>query len=134
MPKPENMAETSTVPGAAQEPAAPPLTPAQVAALDGDLNGEAGGSLPKAEVEAPKAGKVVKKGKPAPAPEDLGNRPEALVLARITEKGDKRVHDGQGGRYDHGDEVVLQLGVAQSLRGNPADKKALGYVEILGKV
>lgn len=103
------------------------LTDAQVAALDRDGDGAAGGSLPKV------VGAVTKKGKPAPTAAELGSDPEQLVLVRISGRGDKRVHDGQEGRYDAGDEVVLPLGVALNLRGDPNDRSALGYVEILGK-
>jgi hypothetical protein len=111
---PENTATTSD------------LTDAQIAALDRDGNGEAGGSLPK-------VGAVTKKGKPAPTAAELGSDLSQLVSVRITGRGDKRVHDGQGGRYDAGDEVFLPLGVALDLRGDANDRNALGYVEILGK-
>lgn len=111
------------------------LTPAQIEALDRDGDGKAGGSKPGKAKAAPAAvGAVVKKGKAGPTPEELGNDPAQLVTVRITDKGDGQVHDGAGGRYDHGDEVILPLGVAQGLRGETGDKKALGYVEILGKV
>lgn len=115
MSKPENMATTAD------------LSPAQVEALDLDGNGEAGGSLPKTP------GAVLKKGKPAPTAAELGTNPAQLVCVRISGRGDKRVHDGQGGRYDAGDEVVLPLGVAVTLRGDANDRNALGLVEILGK-
>lgn len=83
--------------------------------------------------ERPEPGQVRKKGKPAPTPEELGEAPDALVTVRITERGAGQVHDGKGGRYDFGDEVVLPLGVARNLRGEAGDKKALNYVEIVGK-
>lgn len=118
MPKPDNMAETATDPGVTQDPQPPAAEP-----------------MAETATEAPRvAGAVVKKGKKGPTPEELGKNPEALVLVRISGKGDGRVHDGQGGRYEAGDEVVLPLGVAQNLRGEPNDRNALGYVEILEKV
>lgn len=122
---PENTVTTATAEGVTQDPGAS-LTPAQIEALDRDGDGQAGGSPPK-------AGAVLKKGRPAPTAAELGNNPNQLVRARITGKGDKRVHDGQGGRYDADDEIYLPLGVARNLQGDPADKKARGYVEILGK-
>lgn len=123
---PENTVTTATAEGVTQDPGAN-LTPAQIEALDRDGDGQAGGSKPL------KVGEVVKKGKAAPTAAELGSNPAQPVLVRIPGKGDGRVHDGQGGRYDAGDEVVLPLGVARNLQGDPADKKARGYVEIIGK-
>lgn len=131
MTQPENMATVANSDGVTKDPAE--LTPAQVEALDRDGDGAAGGSKPRKPAPPKEAGAVVKKGKPQPTEEELGSKPDTLVVVRITGKGDGEVHDGKGGRYDHGDEVVLPLGVAQKLRGDSGDRNALGYVEILSK-
>jgi len=86
--------------------------------LDHDGDGKKGGSKP---------GQRVKKGEPLPSERDLGQDPDRLVQVRITRAGDKLVHDGEGGRYDAGDEIVLPLGVARGLQ-------ATNRAEIVGSV
>lgn len=93
--------------------------------LDHDGDGRKGGSKPK-------IGAVVRAGKAPPSAADLGDDPNKPVRARITIKGAGRVHDGDGGRYEANDEVVLPLGVARDLQGDPQDKNAKGFAEIVG--
>lgn len=91
--------------------------------LDHDGDGRKGGSKPK-------IGAVVRAGQRPPSADDLGKDPKKLVRVRITIKGDGRIHDGEGGRYQANDEVVLPLGVAQDLQGE--GKEAKGFAEIVG--
>lgn len=92
------------------------LNPAPADPLDHDGDGKKGGSRP---------GRVLKKGDPLPSERDLGQDPNRLVTVRITRAGDKLVHDGEGGRYDAGDEIELSLGVARGLQ-------AVNRAEIVG--
>lgn len=92
--------------------------PAVIDPLDHDGDGKKGGSRP---------GQRLKRGEPLPTEHDLGQDPKRLVTVRITRAGDKMVHDGEAGRYDAGDEVVLPLGVARGLQ-------SLNRAEIVGSV
>lgn len=70
-------------------------------------------SEPAVEVTA---GTVLKKGAPPPKPTD-GAPGEELVKVRITKAGHGEVHDGEEGRYNWNDEVMLPRSVADSLEG-----------------
>ena len=83
----------------------PGANPDPLEGHDGD--GRKGGSV---------AGQRVKKGAPLPSAAEIGSDPSKLVTVRITVKGDKRVHDGDKGRFDANDEVVIPLGVANELQ------------------
>jgi hypothetical protein len=91
----KNIQTAANTPGANPDP------------LDHDGDGRKGGSV---------AGQRVKKGAPLPSAAEIGSDPSKLVTVRITVKGDKRVHDGDKGRFDANDEVVIPLGVANELQ------------------
>lgn len=67
-----------------------------------------------AEVDLKRAtpGQRVRKGSPVADDETSAN-----VLVRVTKAGHGEVHDGQGGTYDWGDEIVLPRSVGADLEG-----------------
>lgn len=71
---------------------------------------------PGAAATESQAGEVTKKG--APPPERARKATDGgLVKVRITKAGHGQVHDGEDGRYDWNDEVMLPRPVAEALEG-----------------
>jgi hypothetical protein len=70
---------------------------------------------PPAEVDLKRVrpGQRVRKG----APPVAGDSTSANVLVRVTKAGHGEVHDGEGGTYDWGDEVLLPRSVGTDLEG-----------------
>lgn len=70
---------------------------------------------PAEVTEQPAAGAVTRKG--APPPEVAPRRADDMCTVRITKTGHGQVHDGNDGRYDWNDEVVLPVSVGRALEG-----------------
>lgn len=61
-------------------------------------------------------GAVLKKGAPPPEAKPRA-KADDLVTVRITKAGHGQVHDGEDGRYDWNDEVILPRSVGVALEG-----------------
>lgn len=111
----EHNVELADMPSFDDEPAVaetPPVVPTKAAPAKAE-KGQTVGAKSKAPVTGTRvAGQVVKRGEKPPERAPLAG---GVELVRITKTGHGQVHDGEGGTYDWGAEVLLNADNALAL-------------------